>query len=112
MVVFTTILLSFFFNDTATTEIYTLSLHDALPIFSLSGLKIPKIATPKFNDWGEIASWLGLENFPGSFPFTGGVFPFKREGEDPTRMFAGEGIAERTNRRFHLLACEIGRAHA
>ena len=71
---------------------------------SLSGLKIPKIATPKFNDWGEIANWLGLENFPGSFPFTSGVFPFKREGEDPTRMFAGEGIAERTNRRFHLLA--------
>jgi len=71
---------------------------------SLSGLKIPKIATPKFKDWGEITSWLGLENFPGSFPFTAGVFPFKREGEDPTRMFAGEGIAERTNQRFHLLA--------
>ena len=71
---------------------------------SLSGLKIPKIATPKFNDWGEITNWLGLENFPGSFPFTAGVFPFKREGEDPTRMFAGEGIAERTNQRFHLLA--------
>ncbi|MBC8259762.1 MAG: methylmalonyl-CoA mutase family protein [SAR324 cluster bacterium] len=73
---------------------------------SLSGLKIPKIATPKFEDWGEISRWLGLENFPGSFPFTAGVFPFKREGEDPTRMFAGEGIAERTNRRFHLLAHE------
>ena len=71
---------------------------------SLSRLKIPKIATPKFKDWGEITSWLGLENFPGSFPFTAGVFPFKREGEDPTRMFAGEGIAERTNQRFHLLA--------
>jgi len=71
---------------------------------SLSGLKIPKIATPKFNDWGEITNWLGLENFPGSFPFTAGVFPFKREGEDPTRMFAGEGIAERTNQRFHMLA--------
>ncbi|MBC8219423.1 MAG: methylmalonyl-CoA mutase family protein [Proteobacteria bacterium] len=71
---------------------------------SLSGLKIPKIATPKFNEWGVITSWLGLENFPGSFPFTAGVFPFKREGEDPTRMFAGEGIAERTNQRFHLLA--------
>ena len=71
---------------------------------SLSGLKIPKIATPKFEDWGEIIRWLGLENFPGNFPFTAGVFPFKREGEDPTRMFAGEGIAERTNRRFHLLA--------
>ena len=71
---------------------------------SLSGLKIPKISTPKFNDWGEITNWLGLENFPGSFPFTAGVFPFKREGEDPTRMFAGEGIAERTNQRFHLLA--------
>ncbi|MDC0230235.1 methylmalonyl-CoA mutase family protein, partial [Deltaproteobacteria bacterium] len=50
------------------------------------------------------AGWMGLENFPGSFPYTSGVFPFKREGEDPTRMFAGEGIAERTNRRFHLLA--------
>ena len=71
---------------------------------SISGTKIPKIATPKFKDWGEIALWLGMENFPGSFPFTSGVFPFKREGEDPTRMFAGEGIAERTNRRFHLLA--------
>ena len=71
---------------------------------SLSGLKIPKIATPKFNDWGEITNWLGMENFPGRFPFTAGVFPFKREGEDPTRMFAGEGIAERTNQRFHLLA--------
>ena len=73
---------------------------------SLSGLKIPKIATPKFKDWGEITSWLGLENFPGSFPYTAGVFPFKREGEDPTRMFAGEGIAERTNQRFHMLAKE------
>ena len=60
---------------------------------SISGTKIPKIATPKFKDWGEIALWLGMENFPGSFPFTSGVFPFKREGEDPTRMFAGEGIA-------------------
>ena len=73
---------------------------------SISGTKIPKIATPKFKDWGEIAGWMGLENFPGSFPYTSGVFPFKREGEDPTRMFAGEGIAERTNRRFHLLAQE------
>lgn len=71
---------------------------------SISGIKIPKIATPKYKDWGEITGWLGLENFPGCFPYTSGVFPFKREGEDPTRMFAGEGIAERTNRRFHLLA--------
>ncbi len=73
-------------------------------ISSLSGLKIPKIATPNFRSWGEIVRWLGLENYPGRFPYTAGVFPFKRENEDPTRMFAGEGIAERTNRRFHLLA--------
>ncbi|MGK5093772.1 methylmalonyl-CoA mutase family protein [Deltaproteobacteria bacterium TL4] len=71
---------------------------------SLSGLNIPKIATPSFSDWGDLVEWLGLENFPGEFPYTSGVFPFKREGEDPTRMFAGEGIAERTNRRFHYLA--------
>ncbi|AXI10654.1 methylmalonyl-CoA mutase [Oceanobacillus zhaokaii] len=71
---------------------------------SLSGLKIPKVAFPKFNDWGERLTWLMEENVPGAFPFTAGVFPFKRQGEDPTRQFAGEGTPERTNRRFHYLS--------
>src|SRR5690625_854761 len=71
---------------------------------SLSGLKIPKVAFPKFHDWGERLTWLRKENVPGAFPFTAGVFPFKRKGEDPTRQFAGEGTPERTNRRFHYLS--------
>jgi len=71
---------------------------------SLSGLKIPKVAFPKYQDWGERLIWLLKENVPGAFPFTSGVFPFKRKGEDPTRQFAGEGTPERTNRRFHYLS--------
>ncbi len=71
---------------------------------TLAGLKIPKVAFPKFSDWGERLKWLMKENVPGSFPFTAGVFPFKRKGEDPTRQFAGEGTPERTNRRFHYLS--------
>jgi len=71
---------------------------------SLAGTKIRKVALPKYEDDGELLTWLMLENVPGSFPFTAGVFPFKREGEDPTRMFAGEGDAFRTNRRFRLLS--------
>lgn len=71
---------------------------------SLSHLKIPKIATPKFVDWGEIIRWSYQENFPGFFPYTAGVYPYKRAGEDPTRMFAGEGGPERTNQRFHYLS--------
>lgn len=71
---------------------------------SLSQLNIPKIATPRLQSWGDRLRWLAQENFPGFFPFTAGVFPFKRSGEDPTRMFAGEGGPERTNRRFHYLA--------
>lgn len=71
---------------------------------SLSGLEIPKVALPKFQDWGEIVRWVMKENVPGSFPFTAGVFPFKRKGEDPKRQFAGEGTPERTNRRFHYLS--------
>jgi len=73
-------------------------------IESLSHTKIPKIATPQFKDWGEIVRWTMRENFPGEFPFTAGVYPFKRTGEDPTRMFAGEGGPERTNKRFHYLS--------
>jgi methylmalonyl-CoA mutase len=76
----------------------------ALVTTTLSGTKVRKVALPRFEDEGEILRWQLLENVPGSFPYTGGVFAFKRENEDPTRMFAGEGDPFRTNRRFHLLA--------
>ncbi len=71
---------------------------------SLSHLQIPKVATPNFESWGDRLKWALQENYPGLFPYTAGVFPFKREGEDPTRMFAGEGGPERTNRRFHYVS--------
>jgi methylmalonyl-CoA mutase len=71
---------------------------------SLSHQKIPKIAPPKFEGWGDLLRFLMKENLPGAYPYTGGVFPYRREGEDPTRMFAGEGTPERTNRRFHYLS--------
>jgi isobutyryl-CoA mutase len=71
---------------------------------SLSGTKIRKVALPRWVDHGETLNWLMMENVPGSYPFTAGVFAFKREGEDPTRMFAGEGDAFRTNKRFHMLS--------
>ncbi len=71
---------------------------------SLSQLKIPKISLPKYKDWGEILKWNLKENVPGEFPYAAGVFPFKRENEDPTRMFAGEGGPERTNKRFHYVS--------
>jgi methylmalonyl-CoA mutase len=70
---------------------------------TLSGTKIPKVCLPDFADWGEILRWCMLENAPGLFPYTAGVFPFKRAEEDPKRQFAGEGTPERTNRRFHYL---------
>ncbi len=71
---------------------------------SLSGTRIPRVALPRVTDHGELVRWLRSEHLPGHFPFTAGVFPFKREGEDPARMFAGEGDPFRTNRRFRLLA--------
>ena len=71
---------------------------------TLSHSKIPKISVPKFKDWGDILKWRLQENLPGKFPFTSGVFPLKRAEEDPTRMFAGEGSPERTNRRFHYVS--------
>jgi methylmalonyl-CoA mutase len=77
------------------TELYTQS---------LAGSRIPKVALPKYHDWGDILEWQMKENVPGRFPFTAGVFPFKRQGEDPKRQFAGEGTPERTNRRFHYLS--------
>jgi methylmalonyl-CoA mutase len=71
---------------------------------SLSHSQIPKVAVPKFEAWGEILQWALSENFPGEFPYASGIYPFKREGEDPTRMFAGEGGPERTNKRFHYVS--------
>lgn len=71
---------------------------------SLSGTVISKVYLPAYSDWGDILKWQLQENLPGEFPFTAGVFPLKREGEDPTRMFAGEGGPERTNRRFHYVS--------
>lgn len=74
---------------------------------SLSHSQIPKVALPKFDDWGAILHWCLQENVPGEFPFTAGLYPFKRQGEDPSRMFAGEGGPERTNKRFHYLSKEF-----
>jgi isobutyryl-CoA mutase len=71
---------------------------------SLSHLHLPKIATPGFEDWGDQLAFLLAENLPGAYPYTGGIYPYRRGDEDPTRMFAGEGMPERTNRRFHYLA--------
>jgi methylmalonyl-CoA mutase len=71
---------------------------------SLSGTSIRKVYLPRYSDWGDILKWQLQENVPGEFPYTAGVFPLKREGEDPTRMFAGEGGPERTNKRFHYVS--------
>lgn len=79
-------------------------IHVANHVESLSHTPIPKISLPRFSDWGEIVRWCMRENVPGEFPYTAGVYPFKRTNEDPTRMFAGEGSPERTNRRFHYLS--------
>ena len=73
---------------------------------TLSGIQMPKVALPDTNDRGELFEWIAKENRPGSFPFTGGVFPFKRKDELPVRMFAGEGSSERTNKRFHFLCTD------
>ncbi|MBO6576639.1 MAG: methylmalonyl-CoA mutase family protein [Rhodothermales bacterium] len=92
---------------TAETFTYTVRGRDfEVPLYreSLSGTRIPRVVLPRTEDPGERLRFALLENLPGYFPFTAGVFPFKREGEDPTRMFAGEGNPERTNRRFHLVS--------
>ncbi|WP_223594933.1 fused isobutyryl-CoA mutase/GTPase IcmF [Neobacillus bataviensis] len=91
-------------GDKFVTRIRDKEIITILKTKSLSGLDIPKVALPKFKDYGEILRWVYQENVPGSFPYTAGVFPFKREGEDPKRQFAGEGTPERTNRRFHYLS--------
>jgi methylmalonyl-CoA mutase len=71
---------------------------------SLSKTEVPKVALPRYRSWGDILRWCLQENVPGEFPYTAGIYPFKREGEDPTRMFAGEGGPERTNKRFHYVS--------
>lgn len=86
------------------TKVRDKEIRTLLKTTSLSGTKIPKVALPKFKDYGEILRWVYAENVPGEFPYTAGVFPFKREGEDPKRQFAGEGTPERTNKRFHYLS--------
>ena len=71
---------------------------------SLSHTQVPKIALPKYSAWGDLLRWILQENVPGEFPYTAGLYPFKRTGEDPSRMFAGEGGPERTNKRFHYVS--------
>ena len=99
----------------ATDETYSYKVRDKLVTGenyseSLSHQRVPKLAVPKFRDWGEILHFILTENLPGGYPYTGGVYPYRREEEDPTRMFAGEGAPERTNRRFHYLAGDHGAA--
>jgi isobutyryl-CoA mutase len=91
-------------GDELITKVRDKEIKTILKTESLSGLKIPKVVLPNFKDYGEILRWVYTENVPGEFPYTAGVFPFKREGEDPKRQFAGEGTPERTNKRFHYLS--------
>ena len=91
-------------GDEYVVKIRDREIRTRLTYTSLSGNKIPKVALPRYQDHGEILRFLLAENLPGSFPYTAGVFAFKREGEDPTRMFAGEGDPKRTNQRFHYLS--------
>jgi methylmalonyl-CoA mutase len=91
-------------GDEYVVKIRDKEVRTALTTKSLSGTAIRKVALPKYEDHGELLKWLLLENVPGSFPYTAGVFAFKRENEDPTRMFAGEGDPFRTNKRFKLLS--------
>jgi methylmalonyl-CoA mutase len=91
-------------GDEQVVRIRDRELHTKLTRETLSGNRVPRVALPRFTDHGELLRFLREENLPGYFPYTAGVFPFKREGEDPARMFAGEGDPFRTNRRFKLLA--------
>ena len=98
--------------NTYKNPVYTFKVRDreikmATHTESLSHSQIPKIALPKYQAWGDILRWCLQENVPGEFPFTAGLYPFKREGEDPSRMFAGEGGPERTNKRFHYVSAGL-----
>ena len=94
-------------GDELVSKVRDQEVRTKLTTLSLSGTRVPKVALPRYEDHGEILKWRLRENLPGEFPFTAGVFPFKRENEDPTRMFAGEGDPFRTNRRFHLLSKDM-----
>ena len=91
-------------NDIFTFKVRGKEINIKTHVESLSHIQIPKISLPKYEAWGDILLWILQENVPGEFPFTAGIYPFKRTGEDPTRMFAGEGGPERTNRRFHYVS--------
>ncbi|MFL6572350.1 MAG: methylmalonyl-CoA mutase family protein, partial [Burkholderiales bacterium] len=91
-------------GDERVVKVRQREIRTRLTTISLSGTHVPKLALPKYEDHGELLRWRMRENLPGEFPFTAGVFAFKRENEDPTRMFAGEGGAERTNKRFHYVS--------
>jgi isobutyryl-CoA mutase len=94
-------------GDEQVVKVRNKELRTKLTHTSLSGTKVPKVALPRYEDHGELLRWRMRENVPGEFPFTAGVFHFKRENEDPTRMFAGEGDAFRTNKRFHMLSRDM-----
>jgi len=91
-------------NDIFTFKVRGKEINIKTHVESLSHIQIPKISLPKYEAWGDILLWVLQENVPGEFPFAAGIYPFKRTGEDPTRMFAGEGGPERTNRRFHYVS--------
>jgi isobutyryl-CoA mutase len=93
-------------KDVLSYEVRGKEIRQDLISTSLSGTRIPKVVLPKYKDWGDILQWQLQENVPGKFPYTAGVFELKRTGEDPTRMFAGEGGPERTNKRFHYVSVD------
>ncbi len=95
-------------QDFLVTKVRDKEIRSELYTTTLSGTRIPKVCVPDFEDWGEIIKWCMKENLPGFFPYTAGVFPFKRAEEDPKRQFAGEGSPERTNKRFHYLCQDDG----
>lgn len=94
-------------GDTFTYEVRGKKITVETSTKSLSHTRIPKISLPRYEAWGDLLKWSLQENVPGEFPYTAGVFPFKRQGEDPTRMFAGEGGPERTNKRFHYVSRDL-----
>lgn len=95
-----------FVQDEFVYQVRGREIRQAMYYKTLSGTKLAKVILPKYKDWGDLLHWIAQENVPGSFPYTAGVFPLKRDNEDPTRMFAGEGGPERTNKRFHYVALD------
>ena len=98
------VLLQKYKEDFFSYQVRDKTIRQPLTHTSLSGTRIPKVVLPKYRDWGDILRWQLRENIPGQFPYTAGVFELRRQGEDPTRMFAGEGGPERTNKRFHYVS--------